>query len=191
MLGRGRHRAEQSGELPTQRRPVLFGDAEQLTDDRERQRERERGHQVDLAIRAHGGDGIEEIVDDRVHPRPQPFDPANRERGRHQATQTGVIRRVDVEHVPGEHRAGKALRHHVRTHRQRGMHVLGEPGIVQRGAGLVIANHQPRVMSVNQLDRVHCPTFASCRVQREGIVPIVSTPRPERPLDRRHRCHPR
>ena len=52
------------------------------------------------------GDVVEQVVDDRLHVRPQSFDPPDRERGGDQTPEPGVIGRIDGEHVPRERRPG-------------------------------------------------------------------------------------
>ena len=112
VVGRGRSGDEHGHETLTQRGAFAFGHAEQLADDGEREREGECRHQIGGCLGIPVGQNVEEVVHDGLHPRPQPLDSAHRERGRHEPTQTGVIRRVHSEHVAGELGTREALGHH-------------------------------------------------------------------------------
>ena len=74
-----------------------------------------------------------------------PSIPAGGKGGRNQTAEPGVIGRVDAEHMPGERRAGQALGDHAAVRRHGRMHVLGQPRVFQRGAGLLVAasSHAP------------------------------------------------
>ena len=120
-------------------------------------------------------------VDDRLHPRPQRLDAADGERSGDEATQAGVIGRIDVEHVASERRPGKALRDDLGAGGERGLHVLGEPRVVQRGPSLVVADHQPRRMTVGQRHRMHRTTRANLREQAETGRPGRRRPTPRAP----------
>ena len=52
--------------------------------------------------------------------------------------------------------------------RERGVHVLGEPGVVERLAGLVVADHQPGVVAVGQSDVVHRAEFRTSAKSGKG-----------------------
>ena len=178
VLGGGRGGDEQRGESAPQVGPIRLGHAEQLADDGERQRERERADEVDPRVRSGGGDVVEEVVDDGLHARAERLDAARREGGRDEAAQPGVIRRVDAEHVPREGGTWKALGHDAAAGRQRGVHVLGEPRVVERDPRLLVADHEPGVVPVGQRDRVHRAQLADRGEQREGVVAVVGSPRP-------------
>ena len=66
VLGRGRRRHEQLGELPPEWSPVGVRDPEELADDGEGQGERIGGDEVDPAVGSLGGDVVEEVVGDRL-----------------------------------------------------------------------------------------------------------------------------
>ncbi len=63
------------------------------------------------------------------------------------------------------------------------MHVLGEPGVVERQPGLVVAHHQPGIVAVGQGDVVHRAELPDFGEEREGVVPVGGAPRLERRLD--------
>jgi hypothetical protein len=136
--------------------PVGFGDAEQLADHGERQREGEARDQVDDGVAA-AVQLVEQVVDDRLDPRAQRGDPRAAERGGGQRAQPGVVGRVDAEHVPGERGAGQALGDHRAVAGERGVHVLGQPRVVERGPCLGVADDEPGALAVGQRDLVHRP----------------------------------
>ena len=70
--------------------------------------------------------------------------------GRHETTQPGVIRWVHGEHVSGELRTREALSDDPAAQGERGVHVLGEPEVVERRLGLVVSYDEPGVMAVGQ-----------------------------------------
>ena len=146
--------------------------------------------EVDPRVGSGGRDRVEEVVDDRLHVGAERFDAAGREGGRDEAAQPAVVGRVDAEHVPRERRPGQALGHHPAAGGQRGVHVLGEACVVERGAGLLVADHEPGVVPVGERDRVHRAELADRGEQREGVVAVEGPPRSQR-LGRRHGCPPR
>ena len=101
-----------------------------------------------------------------------------------------MIGRVDAEHVPGERRAGQALGDHAAVRRHRRVHVLGQPRVLQRDAGLLVAAHQPRAVPVGQGDRVHRTELADAGEQRERVVLVVCAPRRQCLFYRRHHHSP-
>ena len=106
VLGRRRRGDEQRAEAPPQWLPVVFGHAEQLADDGERQRERESCDEIDPRVGSRSGHLVEEVVHDGLHLRAELFDSAGCEGGRDETAQSAVIGRVDAEHVAGERRSG-------------------------------------------------------------------------------------
>ena len=161
--------------------PVRFRDPEQLADHGERQRERVTGHQVDDAVGAAAGRQVgEQILDDRPDAGLQRVDPPPAERGHGQPAQPRVVRRVDDEHVPGQRRPRKALGDDLSAARQRGVHVLGQPRVVQRRPGLLVTDDQPGRVPVGEGDLVYRPGGPHLREQRERVVAVVVTPRVER-----------
>ena len=76
---------------------VRLGDAEQLGDDRDRQRFDVVGDEVDLASARHC---VEQAVDDRLDPRAHRLDGPRRERLEHESAQPRVVGWFEVEH-PG------------------------------------------------------------------------------------------
>ena len=142
------------------------------------------GHQIDGSVGVPVGQDVEEVVHDGLDPRPQALDRARRERGRHETTQPGVVRRVDGEHVPGELGPREALGHDPAVQGERGVHVLGEPGVVERLAGLVVTHHQPGVVAVGQGDVVHRAELPDLGEEREGVVAVEGAPGAERRLVR-------
>ena len=102
VLGITRGGNEKRDEASSELVPVGLGNAEKLTDHRERQRKGERGDEVDPAVGPKSSDAVEEVVDDHLHSRTQLLDPARREGGGHQPSQPCVIGWVGGEHVPGK-----------------------------------------------------------------------------------------
>ena len=123
---------EQPDESSTELGPIRLGHAEQLADDGERQRERERADEIDPASGPAAAMSSSRSSTMRLHARAQRLDAARREGGRDEPAQPGVIGRVDAEHVPRERRAREALGHDVAAGRQGGVHVLRQPRVVQR-----------------------------------------------------------
>ena len=80
---------------------------------------------------------------------------------------------IDHEHVPGERRPGETLGHHLPARGERGLHVLGEPRIVQRHPGLGMTDHQPRLVSVGERDLVHRAEPTDLGEQGERVVTVV------------------
>ena len=124
---------------------------------------------------------VEQAVDDRLDARPQRGDPRPAERGRGQPAQPGVVGRVDAEHVPGERGAGQALGDHRAVAGERGVHVLGQPRVVERGPCLGVSHDEPRSLAVGQRDLVHRPVGPDLREQRERVVAVVVAPRGRAP----------
>ena len=126
----------------------------------------------------------------RLDAGPQRGDPRAAERGRGQPAQPGVVGRVDAEHVPGERGAGQALGDHRAVAGERGVHVLGQPRVVERGPGLGVSDDEPGPLPVGQRDLVHRPVGADLREQRERVVAVVVAPRVERRITHgRHLSH--
>ena len=131
------------------------------------------GDQIDRSVGSLRRDVVEQVVDDGLDPWPQVVDPPHRERPGDEATKTGVIRRVDVEHVPGERRSRQTLGYHLVAGGLRGVHVLGQPRVVECGTRLVVADHEPGAVAVGQRDLVHGATVAEGAVEGERIVAVV------------------
>ena len=138
-----------------QGRAVGWGDAQQLADHRERQRVGVSLDEVDGAIRAGLVQFVEEVAGDRPDGRLERGDPGRREGPGHQPPQSGVVGRVDVEHVPGELRPGQALGHDIAVVFERGEHVLGDARVVERLAGCVVPEYNPRRVTVGQAYPLH------------------------------------
>ena len=64
-----------------------------------------------------------------------------------------------------------------------GVHVLRQPRVVERGAGLVVADDEPRVVAVDERHRVDRAAPAHVGEQGERVVAVVRPPRRQR---RRH-----
>ncbi|WEH43350.1 hypothetical protein PZB77_29795 [Streptomyces sp. AM 2-1-1] len=88
----GEHRAP---ERPV--RALRFGDADELTDDGDRQRVGEAGDQIDAVRAGVGGGGVEEGVGDVFDAGTQPGHAAGRERPDHRAAQAMVCGSVGAE----------------------------------------------------------------------------------------------
>ena len=164
-----------------------LGNTEQLADDGERQRERERFDEVDDFVGAARRDRVEHVVDDPLNLVVQRFDAPHRERRRDQPPQARVVGRVDREHVAREGRPRESLRHDIARRRERGLHVFRDSLIVERGARLVVPDDQPRVVTVGERDGVHRPERTDLFEQRIGIVAVELAPRGQRFLQTRHR----
>ena len=135
--------------------PARLGHAEQRADDPKGQRMREALDEVDDRLGSVGVEVVEQVVGDGLDRGFERRDPGRKEGLGDEATQPGVVRRVHVEHVAGELRSGQAARHHVRIIRERGDHVLRDPPVVQRLAGGVVAQDDPRVVPVGEPHRLH------------------------------------
>ena len=100
-LGRRERRAHHRGRPLAKALAVGNGNAEQLGDHRDRQREGELRDEVHLAG---GRDAVDQLVGDLLDPRPQPFDHARCERLRDEAAEAQVVFAVAVEHVAVDER---------------------------------------------------------------------------------------
>lgn len=143
----------------------------------------EFGHQVGGSLRIQVGQPVQEFVHDGLHSRPEPLDSARRERRRHQTAQTSVIRRIHREHVPSELWSREALSHYPSAQGQGGVHVLGEPEVIERLTGLRVAHDQPGIVTVGQRDLVHGAQLSDLGEEWVGVVPIGAAPRLERYFD--------
>ena len=65
-----------------------------------------------------------------------------------------MVGRVHREHVTCELRTRQTFGDDGGPGRQGGVHVLGEPRVVERGHGLLVADHQPGVVPVGQCHRM-------------------------------------
>jgi hypothetical protein len=90
-----------------------------------------------------------------------------------------MVGRVDAEHMPGEGRAGQALGHDRPVMGERGVHVLGQGGVVEGGLRLLVADDQPRAVPVGQRDLVHRAVRLNLCEQWVRVVPVVIAPRVE------------
>ena len=77
-------------------------------------------------------------------------------------------------------RPGEALGHDRRVGVERGVHVLRQPLVVERGAGLVVADDEPGVVAVDERHREHGAAPAHVGEQWERIVAVVRPPRLQR-----------
>src|SRR6185295_9852512 len=143
--------------------------------DSEWQREREARYEVDGRVGALDGEVVEEVGDDLADAGLEALDPPQRERRRDQATQPGVIGRIDGEHVPGERPPREALGEHLAA-RERRLHVFGQPRVVEQQLRLVVADDEPRRVAVSEGDRVHRSLLAHLREQGERVVPVEAAP---------------
>ena len=156
--------------------PVCFRDAEELADHGERQREGEALDQVDDNVAARL-EVVKQPVGDRLDAWPEGGDPRPAECSRGQPAQPGVVGRVDAEHVPGEGGAGQSLGDHRPVAGERGVHVLGQAGVAERGLGLLVPDDQPGAVPVGQRDLVHRTVRLDLREQRVRVVSVVAAPR--------------
>jgi hypothetical protein len=115
---------EQRAEPVVELGPIALGDAEQFTDHREREGVGVPRDEVDLQVVAGGGEPLEQVVRDAQDRGFECRDSARGERTCHDATQAGVVGRVDVEHVPREGGAGEAAVDDVGIVGERRHHVL-------------------------------------------------------------------
>ena len=125
-----------------------------------------------------------------LDPWPQRLDAPRREGARDQPAQPGVIRRIDGEHVPGERGSGKALGHDGRIRGHGGVHVLRQPRVVERGAGLVVVDDEPGIVAVGERHRVNRAAPAHVGEQFKRVVAMVRSPRLPSPRRRRVRSIP-
>ena len=111
--------------------PVLVGEAQELADDQERDREGEGRHQVDDTVAGGGllGDLVELGLDDRGDPRAQPLEAAHRELWGEQLAQPGVLRRVGEPETADVTVGGRPALAHERP----------DVGAVARGVGQHLA----------------------------------------------------
>ena len=179
-------RAQKGGEPASERAAIALGHAEQFADHRERERERKMCDEIDATVGTLGRDAVKELVDDRLHTRAQRLHPANGERGRDEATQSRVIRRIHEQHVPREGGPRKTFGHNVAARREGSLHVLRKSHIVQRDARLLVADHEPRCVAVGQRHRMHRPTIAHRGEHRERVVAVIRAPCGECLLRRHH-----
>ena len=173
--GRVGGRVQGRGPGPHERletRPVRSGDADQLADDGDRQRERQRGHDVDLACVEH----VVQVAGDHCFDRrPQPVDPVRGERPADQAAEPGVVRRVGKEHVvpgPLEERlallgvdveTGEPERRPLPRRPQR--RPAPETRVAQRGHAVLVAAQHDRPEAAAQ----HRGGVAQLAVERVGV----------------------
>lgn len=151
---------------------VLPGDAEQVADGVDGQREREL---VDQVGGPRGGEPVDEAVGELLHPGRELGDPAGRERLADQSPQPGVVRRVDVQQVG--HQLGLALpRNAGLAPGVRGLvvvrRVLGQPRVGQGLPGVGVPGDQPGLHAAGQPRPVHGrvlaqPGVGGVRVARE------------------------
>ena len=134
VLLRGRGWREQLRERTTKRRTIRIRHAEQLADDGERQRKRIGRNEIDDVVGRVRGDAVEQVVDDRLHARPQPSIRRTENADATKPPEPSVIGRIDDEHVTRERRPGETLRDHVTVGRERGLHVFRQPRVAERGA---------------------------------------------------------
>ena len=129
---------------------VLFRNAKNLADDRDREREGERGHYIHFAF---GGGGIEQVVDDLLNAWAEAFHCAHGEDLVNQGPHAGVVGRVGVDQADGV----------VFVDRLRLLaHVLGQPveregmaagagkaaGIAHRGNDIIVTGQDPAAHDV-------------------------------------------
>ena len=86
---------------------MLFGNSEHVADDGDRQAEGKILDQVHLALR---NDAVEGFIDDLLDARTHVLDPAGGKGLDHEAAQTGVVRRILLQH-PVAHAAEDRLFH--------------------------------------------------------------------------------
>ena len=172
-------RGEQGAEPPADVGAVRFRYAEQLAHHGERHRERVGRHQVDdiVAAAARSSSSCATMARTRLL---QPVDASLAERRGGQPSQPGVVGRVDGEHVAGQRGSGQAFGDRAAVAGQRGVHVLGQPRVVQGRLGLVVAHDQPRRVPVGQAHRVRRARRAHLREHAVRVVAVVVTPRVER-----------
>jgi hypothetical protein len=114
-------------------RAVHLGHAEQFADDGDGQRVGEGVHEVGAPLREHR---VEQFVGDLLDPRAQFLHPAHRERACDQAPQAGVLGRVgDQQILPDQ-----IL---VEEGHPDPAAVLGESGVGERRAGLLVPDDEP------------------------------------------------
>ena len=127
--------------------------AEQLADDRDGQRQGEAGEEVHRLFGGAGGeivDGVEELVGDGLDPGPHPRHPTRGEGGTDEPPQAAVVGSVGEQQVMAEDRMLTSLGHEARPCPQRGADVLGQAGVEQRLASLLVTGHDPGRTSVGQ-----------------------------------------
>ena len=88
---------------------------------------------------------------------------------------------VDGEHVTRQGRSGETLGDHIAIGRERGLHVLRQPWVAERGTRFGIARDEPGIVPVGERDRVNCAELPHLLEEREWPVAVVVTPRGECP----------
>jgi len=143
---------------------VALGHAQQVADDRDRERIGELGDKVAAPAGLDGGD---QVVGHLLGAFAQVCHPAGTERAGAGATQAGVLGRVDVDHVrrecrPVVQRQPELGAPPLDVARER---ALEQAGVVERGEGVVVPGDQPGPDAAGELEPVRWP-FAQPGVSR-------------------------
>ena len=186
VVGLGCGGGEQPVQLVTEAGTVWFGHTQELADDREREGKRELGDEINRRVRPLGGNLVKQVIDDGLDVRTHRLDSVRREGCRYEPPQPSVVGLVDVEHVPGERRAGQTFGHDVAADCERGTHVLREPLVIERGVRRLVMDDQPSLVAVHQRDPMHRPELPDLGEQGKRGVLVISTPRRKGVVERRH-----
>ena len=156
VLGRGRCRDEQLGEPLTERSAVALGYAEELADDRERQREGEGCDQIDPVVGSSIGDVVEEVVRDGLDAWARN---ASTRRGE-KAAETSRRSRVwsggsTVSMCRAKAGPGRPSATTPEPVAKAACMSLESRRVVEGGVRLVVADHEPGVMPIGQRHRMH------------------------------------
>ncbi|PRY39509.1 hypothetical protein CLV43_10792 [Umezawaea tangerina] len=144
----GRPRVHHRRGVPLEELVVVVGDAQQLADHQRRHRQRQLAHQVRGP--GPGEHGVDPLVHDRLHPRPQRLHPAHRELPEHRPPSHPVLGRVHRRQrlpTPWPH---PPTRHQPRVVRV--VPVGAEPRIGQHRPHVLVPRHRPRPPVLDQAD---------------------------------------
>jgi hypothetical protein len=146
--------------------PIRVGDAEQLADHGDRQREGERFEQVDLTA---GGHRVQQRTGDLGDARPQPLDAAGRERPGDQAPKAVMVGGIRAEHVRVK-RSEPVIGFGGGIAGPQRAPVFDQPRIGQRGAGLRVPRDNPDGMAAGHHNPAHRALGSQPLVHGVGVL---------------------
>ena len=157
---------------------IGLGHAEQLADHGERQRERERGDEVDRGVGPGRGDRVEQVVDDRLRRAAAALRPAAartpRDTSRRSRVWSGGSTASMCRANAGPGRPSATTPSPLAS---AACMSLESRGSFSASSRLVVADDEPGVVAVGERDRVHGAVLAHLGEQRERVVAVVAAPR--------------